>query len=126
MLRRSLPTFGPTTKSGVDISNWSRLTDKLAKATTGTCFDPAVLEPTIIPTNHLQTSLFRLPIPKLEQTCKSYLDTVQPLVTPAAFEKTKANVADFLKPENGGRLNTELIEIDKKSRTFRPTGSTCT
>jgi carnitine O-palmitoyltransferase 2 len=111
MLRRTVASRLKT-KSGVDIADWSRIRDKLAKATAGACFDSTVLDKTIIPTHHLQESLFRLPIPKLEDTCKRYLDAVEPLVAPGSFERTAKHVADFAKGD-GQRLHAELLAADK-------------
>src|SRR3989338_10769612 len=101
MLRRSF-TFrsaGNKTKDFCanvpDLKDWSRLGNEMVSKSAGRCFDKTVLERSIIPTRHFQKSLFRLPIPKLEDTCKKYLASVQPLVTPDAFGKTSSYVEAF-------------------------------
>ncbi|KAK2546907.1 Carnitine O-palmitoyltransferase 2 [Acropora cervicornis] len=44
-------------------------------------------------------SLPRLPIPKLEDTCRRYLDAQKPLLTPEQYEQTKQVVEKFQKQE---------------------------
>lgn len=109
MLRRTASTLAAPT-----ISDWTRFQPKLREATAGKCYDATVFDATIIPTMHLQRSLFRLPIPKLEDTCKRYLEGVKPLVTPKDFERTSNHVATFLKGD-GPRLHQELIAADKSN-----------
>ena len=99
-------------KNVPDLKDWSRLGDEMQKKTIGRCFDKTVLERSIIPTRHFQKSLFRLPIPKLEDTCKKYLGSVEPIVTPDAFKKTSAIVEAFQSGE-GKQMQEALIARDK-------------
>ena len=73
------------------------------------------LQNSIIPTMHFQTSLPRLPIPKLEDSCQRYLMSQKPLLTPEEYEQTKQMTENFLGYE-GKALHAELIELDKKMK----------
>lgn len=64
----------------------------------------------------LQPTLPPLPVPPLKQTMKSYLDSVRPLVSDEAFEKTKKAVIDF---QNG--LGPKLQELLVKRAKTEPT-----
>ena len=65
--------------------------------------DDKYIEPrTKVPTFHFQDSLPRLPIPKLEDTCRRYLDSQKPLLTPEQYEDTKQLVEKFQKREAPG------------------------
>lgn len=55
-----------------------------------------------------EASLPRLPVPALESTCAKYLETVQPLVTPEAYSKTKAAVSSFLSSPLAAELQKRL------------------
>lgn len=114
MLRRSFAKFNSTERFPAvpDLKDWSRLGDEMQKKTFGRCFDKTVLDKSIIPTRHFQKSLFRLPIPKLEDTCKKYLDSVAPLVTPEKHKDTQRFVEEF-KSGRGKQLQEELISRDK-------------
>jgi carnitine O-palmitoyltransferase 2 len=106
--RVAAPTF-----AGVpDLRDWSRFEQKWAPKVYGTCFDKTVLDDAAMPTMHLQRGLFRLPIPKLEITCKRYLDAVKPIVPPTAFEKTQAYVNAF-QSGAGNEVQAQLIAMDK-------------
>jgi carnitine O-palmitoyltransferase 2 len=98
-----------------DISDWSRMEAKMKAMTEGRCFDPTVFDKSIMPTRLFQNSLFRLPIPKLEDTCRKYLDCVKPIVSPADYSKTEALVKDFEKG-SGASLHKELIARDKANK----------
>ena len=64
------------------------------------------IEPkTTVHTFHFQDSLPRLPIPKLEDTCRRYLDAQKPLLTPEQYEETKQLVNKFQKREGPGMFN---------------------
>ncbi|KOC68074.1 Carnitine O-palmitoyltransferase 2, mitochondrial, partial [Habropoda laboriosa] len=67
------------------------------------------------PTLHFQPSLPRLPIPKLEDTCKRYLNAQRPLLSKEQLEKTTTYVDQFLTKE-GVKLQKELIENDARNR----------
>lgn len=112
MLRRSVVFQAERFPKVPDLKDWSRLGDAMQKKTIGRCFDTTVLDKSIIPTKKFQASLFRLPVPKLEDTCKKYLDSVAPLVTPEDFKKTQRFVEEF-KTGRGQELQTALIARDK-------------
>jgi carnitine O-palmitoyltransferase 2 len=115
MLRRSVIKCEASSFPNVpDLKDWTRLGDQMKAKTIGRCFDKTVLDRSIIPTRHFQKSLFRLPIPKLEDTCKKYLGSVQPLVTPDAFKKTTDFVNTF-QSGVGKDLHEALIARDKKN-----------
>lgn len=54
-----------------------------------------------------QSSLQKLPIPELQDTCRKYLDAVRPLQTPKEHEETIAAVKEFLKTD-GPELQERL------------------
>lgn len=112
MLRKSCRVCAPIT-APADPSTWRPEGVKLIEAMSqGKCTDTTVLDKSIIPTKHLQRSLFRLPIPKLEDTCKRYLSAVQPLVPPTDFERTSSIVNDF-QANQGKELHEQLVKTDK-------------
>ncbi|TFK39028.1 acyltransferase ChoActase/COT/CPT [Crucibulum laeve] len=55
-----------------------------------------------------QSSLPRLPVPTLASTCAKYLETVQPLLSPAQFSKTQASVSSFLSSPLASELQKRL------------------
>lgn len=63
---------------------------------------------------HYQPSLPRLPIPKLEDTCRRYLNAQKPLLSKDEFEKTTTYVNEFLS-KDGTSLQDELIKTDAKN-----------
>lgn len=66
-----------------------------------------------VPTLHFQPSLPRLPIPKLANTCRRYLDALRPVVEAGQFQKTEQLVAEFGKTGgDGDALNTQLRRKD--------------
>lgn len=67
------------------------------------------------PTMHFQPSLPHLPIPKLEDTCRRYLNAQRPLLSREQLEKTTTYVNEFL-TKDGIQLHEELIERDTKNR----------
>ncbi|CAK9831212.1 Carnitine O-palmitoyltransferase 2, mitochondrial [Anthophora retusa] len=73
------------------------------------------LERSKTPTMHFQQSLPRLPIPKLEDTCRRYLNAQRPLLSKEQLEKTATYVNQFLTKE-GVQLQKELIEKDARNR----------
>jgi len=114
MLRRSVVTrcAAPTFANIPDLNDWSRFEAKWAPKTIGKCFDTTVLDASPMNTLHLQQGLFRLPIPKLEDTCSRYLESVEPLVPPTAFSVTRGNVEKFRDGE-GKNLQEMLVKQDK-------------
>lgn len=74
------------------------------------------IEPkTTVHTYHFQDSLPRLPVPKLEDTCRRYLDAQKPLLTPEQYEETKQLVDKFQKRDGPGMLNDFLNASQKKT-----------
>ncbi|KAF9479937.1 acyltransferase ChoActase/COT/CPT [Pholiota conissans] len=65
-------------------------------------------DPKAPPMLRYQASLPRLPVPNLESTCAKYLETVQPLLTPAAFAKTQSSVKSFLQSPLAAELQSRL------------------
>ncbi|KYK59710.1 carnitine acetyl transferase [Drechmeria coniospora] len=65
-----------------------------------------------------QDSLPRLPVPTLDETARRYLKSLQPLLSPAEFEQSKAAVADFVKPGGvGAKLQEKLLAKSKDGAT---------
>lgn len=70
-----------------------------------------------IKTFSLQEQLPRLPIPALHSSAHKYLAYIEPLVSKADFDKTKALVQDFIAPGKlGERLQERLIAHDKQEK----------
>ncbi|XP_063985570.1 carnitine O-palmitoyltransferase 2, mitochondrial-like isoform X2 [Diachasmimorpha longicaudata] len=68
-----------------------------------------------LPTMYFQKSLPRLPIPKLEDTCKRYLKAQEPILSPEDFKKTCDNTAAFQSKE-GPQLQKKLLEMDSSNK----------
>lgn len=64
---------------------------------------------------YFQSSLPRLPIPKLAETCSRYLKAQQPILTSTEWKKTSDNVAEFL-ANDGPQLHKKLIKQDIKNK----------
>lgn len=86
----------------------SRVNDRL----TG---DEQYIQKSKLPTYHFQKSLPRLPIPKLEDTCKRYLRAQRPILEDNSYSKTEKYVNSF---ENGPgvSLQKELVEKDVNNK----------
>ncbi len=54
-----------------------------------------MLHRSILPTDHFQYSLPRLPIPKLEDTCQRYLASQRPLLNDEEYKATEKLVQEF-------------------------------
>ncbi|KAM9324110.1 carnitine O-palmitoyltransferase 2, mitochondrial [Gastrophryne carolinensis] len=69
----------------------------------------------IVPTMHFQKSLPRLPIPKLEDTIRRYLNAQRPLLDDEQFRKTEQLALNF---QNGvgKQLDEELVQQDKQNK----------
>ncbi|CAC5425186.1 CPT2 [Mytilus coruscus] len=80
-----------------------------------TLSDPDFLHESIVPTEHFQKSLPRLPIPPLEKTCERYLTAQEVILTPEELEKT-AVITNYFKNHDGQELNNILIAEDKKNK----------
>ena len=72
-----------------------------------------LLQDSKVPTMHYQASLPRLPVPKLEDTLKRYLDTTSAIATPEEYAATTAAVREFEKGD-GPRLQEALVAKDKR------------
>nr|DBA17946.1 TPA: hypothetical protein GDO54_016249 [Pyxicephalus adspersus] len=77
--------------------------------------DSEYLHKSIVPTMHFQKSLPRLPIPKLEDTVKRYLNAQRPLLDDEQFRKTEQLALNF---QNGvgKQLHEELVQQDKQNK----------
>lgn len=64
------------------------------------------------------TKLPKLPIPKLEDTCKRYLRALEGLQDPAEHERTKKVVHEFLTGGEGERWQKRLLEYDKGVESY--------
>jgi carnitine O-palmitoyltransferase 2 len=73
----------------------------------------------ILPTDHFQYSLPRLPIPQLDKTCQRYLSSIKPILNndENAFKETQQIVADF-RSGDGKRLDAQLRQ---KNALYRHT-----
>jgi carnitine O-palmitoyltransferase 2 len=71
----------------------------------------------ILPTDHFQYSLPRLPIPKLELTCERYLSALKPILNDdeKAFDQTRQIVDDF-RSGDGKRLDAQLRQKNLVNR----------
>jgi len=67
-----------------------------------------------VPTLHFQPSLPRLPIPKLEDTCKRYLNAQKPLLNNEELQNTQSCISKFLANE-GQSLQKQLIHDNAKN-----------
>ncbi|KDR82388.1 hypothetical protein GALMADRAFT_237669 [Galerina marginata CBS 339.88] len=65
-------------------------------------------DPAAPPMLRYQASLPKLPVPTLESTCAKYLETVQPLLTPDTYSKTKSAVSSFLASPLAAELQKRL------------------
>lgn len=62
-----------------------------------------------------QENLPRLPVPTLEETAKTYLKSLEPLLTAAEWRDTKANVSAFIAPGGvGEQLQRALVAYDRR------------
>ncbi|CAF4590901.1 unnamed protein product [Rotaria sp. Silwood1] len=75
------------------------------------------LKRSILPTDHFQYSLPRLPIPKLELTCERYLTALKPILNndEKSFELTRQLVDDF-RMGDGKRLDAQLRQKNRANR----------
>uniref|UniRef100_A0A0N5AYL8 Carn_acyltransf domain-containing protein n=1 Tax=Syphacia muris TaxID=451379 RepID=A0A0N5AYL8_9BILA len=73
------------------------------------------LQQSQIPTYHFQKSLRRLPIPKVEDSCKRLLASARPLLSDERYKRLEHNVLDFLNCE-GPELQKELLAFDEEHK----------
>ncbi|CCD13768.1 unnamed protein product, partial [Trypanosoma congolense IL3000] len=98
-----------------NVGEWRLQEPLVRRLTTGVCTDFKALHPCVIPTRHLQRSLFRLPVPQLKTTCRHYLDAVRPLVSPKQYSATMKIVEGFQARE-GVLLQRELQRTDSVNK----------
>ncbi|KAL8569449.1 hypothetical protein ACOMHN_054164 [Nucella lapillus] len=80
-----------------------------------TSSDRDYLQQSSVPSYHFQRSLPRLPVPRLNQTCQRFLQSLLPLVTPQQHAETAQVVASF--QENEGKdLHAELVAQNKRDK----------
>ncbi|XP_073419730.1 carnitine O-palmitoyltransferase 2, mitochondrial isoform X2 [Dendrobates tinctorius] len=77
--------------------------------------DTEYLHKSIVPTMHFQKSLPRLPVPKLEDTVKRYLNAQRPLLDDEQFSKTEQLARNF-QSGVGKQLHEELVLQDKENK----------
>ncbi|KAJ1170255.1 hypothetical protein NDU88_002135 [Pleurodeles waltl] len=77
--------------------------------------DPEYLCRSIVPTMHYQKSLPRLPIPKLEDSIKRYLNAQKPLLNDEQYRKTE-QLAQKFEQGIGKQLHEHLVADDKKNK----------
>ncbi|OCT85028.1 carnitine O-palmitoyltransferase 2, mitochondrial-like [Xenopus laevis] len=97
---------------------WGTVTSSqsvLLRAYSSGSSDTEYLRRSIVPTMHFQKSLPRLPIPKLEDTIKRYLNAQRPLLDDVQFKKTEQLALNF---QNGvgKQLHEELVQQDKQNK----------
>ena len=68
-----------------------------------------------VATDYFQSSLPRLPIPKLEKTCQRYLASQQCLLSDESYLKTEKIVKEF-QNSNGQELHKRLTKDDKANK----------
>ncbi|XP_012521784.1 carnitine O-palmitoyltransferase 2, mitochondrial isoform X2 [Monomorium pharaonis] len=97
------------TKNGLQKSMISRggvaLTQQFARSTASSSYDTTeyqYMQMSKVPTLHFQASLPRLPIPKLEDTCRRYLNAQKPLLSDEQLRHTSSCVSKFLASEGQG------------------------
>uniref|UniRef100_A0A7E4V5U4 Carn_acyltransf domain-containing protein n=1 Tax=Panagrellus redivivus TaxID=6233 RepID=A0A7E4V5U4_PANRE len=73
------------------------------------------LQKSVIPTYHFQKSLRRLPIPKLEDSARRYLNAVKAVVSEAEFKEAEKTVKQLLEGD-GPELQKELLAFDKLNK----------
>ncbi|NWY29885.1 CPT2 palmitoyltransferase, partial [Pheucticus melanocephalus] len=73
------------------------------------------LHRSIVPTMHYQKSLPRLPVPKLEDTIKRYLNAQKPLLNDEQFRKTEELARAFEKGI-GRELHEQLVAQDNQNK----------
>lgn len=69
-------------------------------------------------TYEFQSTLQKLPIPPLEETCANYLSVLKPLQTEREHEKTIQAVESFLKSGSGKSLDSELRKYSETRNSY--------
>ncbi|XP_077189805.1 carnitine O-palmitoyltransferase 2, mitochondrial isoform X1 [Paroedura picta] len=73
------------------------------------------LHRSLVPTMHYQKSLPRLPVPKLEDTIRRYLNAQKPLLNDDQFRKTEQLAVNF-RNGIGRELHEQLVAQDKRNK----------
>ena len=71
--------------------------------------DYQYIHKSVIPTYHFQKSLRRLPIPKLEDSAKRYLNAVRAVVSESEYKEAEAVMASFVAGEGPGMFHFILL-----------------
>eukprot|EP00095_Tigriopus_kingsejongensis_P002194 maker-scaffold966_size75752-snap-gene-0.18 protein:Tk02194 transcript:maker-scaffold966_size75752-snap-gene-0.18-mRNA-1 annotation:"AGAP008907-PA" len=71
------------------------------------------IQESLVPTDKFQRSLPRLPIPKLEETCQRYLNSLRPLQDSDAFRTSEKLVQEFL--AGPGRELDQALRADNQA-----------
>jgi carnitine O-acetyltransferase len=66
------------------------------------------IDTSVGPTFRFERSLPNLPVPSLASTAAKYLESVRPHVTPAAYDKTKRAMEEFVASDQGKELQRRL------------------
>ncbi|CAL1275003.1 unnamed protein product [Larinioides sclopetarius] len=77
--------------------------------------DLQFLQRSIVPTNHFQDSLPRLPVPELDKTCEKYITALQPFINSEQLKKTQ-QIVDAFKKGEGLQLQKELQASNAKNK----------
>nr|XP_039258344.1 carnitine O-palmitoyltransferase 2, mitochondrial-like [Styela clava] len=93
---------------------------QMRSLSTSTNLESDYLHKSILPSYHFQNCLPRLPIPKLEDTMRRYVTSLEaleghPEISAHDIESTKRGVYSFLQSE-GQRLNKILIDTDNANQ----------
>ncbi|XP_029634050.1 carnitine O-palmitoyltransferase 2, mitochondrial [Octopus sinensis] len=105
MFRNSLPLFSSVKQRNLLFATLQR----------GRASSSEFLKKSKVPTYHFQKSLPRLPIPKLEDTCRNYLLTQKALLNETQYQSTEKIVKEFEQNE-GKTLHDELVALDKANK----------
>ena len=74
--------------------------------------DERYIQTSDIPTMHFQDGLFRLVIPKLEDTCRRYLSALKPVVeSEAAYAVTQQLVQEFQQGVGKGDYLPSFVRV---------------
>ncbi|GFY40144.1 carnitine O-palmitoyltransferase 2, mitochondrial [Trichonephila inaurata madagascariensis] len=77
--------------------------------------DKQFLQRSIVPTNHFQDSLPRLPVPELDKTCERYITALKPFISIDKLQNTQQIVEKF-KCEEGKELQQELKTSNARNK----------
>lgn len=73
------------------------------------------LQSSPVPSMHFQSSLPRLPVPKLDNTLDRYVKALQPLIPDNVLAAHMKAVDDF-RQNDGPKLQAQLVEFDKANK----------